>query len=390
MSINSNSCSQLFSFIKRETKEYINIDPLQTGGKLTKEALQMLIEWGDGYSVCDFCQGSLDLIKKPPIEMFIHKLLPDFLGIDHVRVTNGAREAKFAIFHSLAGKNDYVIMDALAHYSSKIAAERANLDIIFTKNPEAPLYNIDVTDFIDAINFGIRKYNKKPLIVLITYPDGNYGNLVNLIKIIDAVHEYDIPVLVNGAYCIGRMPFKANEVNADFVVASGHKSMSSSGPIGLVGFSEKYANFLLKKSKYSKIKNVEFLGCTARSSSIMTLMASFPSVLKRTEKHNWENEIVKAQKLSKCLEDTNQFKLIGDKPHRHDLMFYEASGFYNISLGSKDGRFFLYNELKKYKIHGIKPGLTKNFKISTFGLSNENINYIIDSFIDILKKYDQI
>ena len=45
--------------LKRETKDFINIDPLQTGGKLTDDAKRMLLEWGDGYSICDFCQGNL-------------------------------------------------------------------------------------------------------------------------------------------------------------------------------------------------------------------------------------------------------------------------------------------------------------------------------------------
>ncbi len=31
---------------KRETKDFINIDPLQTGGKLTEDARRALLEWG--------------------------------------------------------------------------------------------------------------------------------------------------------------------------------------------------------------------------------------------------------------------------------------------------------------------------------------------------------
>ncbi len=372
----------------RPSKDYVNIDPLQTGGKLTEEGKYALLEWGDGYSVCDYCQGSLDKIKKPDIYSFIYDELPKFLGTENARVTNGARESKFIIFNSLSrGKiNEYVVMDYLAHYSSKIAAECANLDIIFTKKPEYPRYKINELDFIDAIEDGIKKYNKKPLVVLITYPDGNYGNLVELNEIIKVIHEYSIPVAVNGAYCIGRMPFKAYDVNADFIIGSGHKSMASAGPIGILGFSEEFREIITKKSKYSKIKDIEFLGCTSRGVPMMTLIASFQYILNRTCKNNWKNEIYKARLFSEKLEGTEQFNLIGEKPHNHDLMFYESKGFYEISMKSKNGRFFLYDELKKYKIHGIKPGLTKNFKLSTYGLSIENIKYVSDSFIEILKK----
>ena len=127
---------QMFTGIKRDANDFINIDPLQTAGKLTPEAKETLLEWGDGYSVCDFCGGILDMIKKPPIEEFVHKALPEFLGTDDARVTNGARESKFIVFNALgkADKGGYVVMDGLAHYSSKVAAERAGLDIVFTKS----------------------------------------------------------------------------------------------------------------------------------------------------------------------------------------------------------------------------------------------------------------
>ena len=88
-------------FVERKVKDFINIDPLQTGGKLTEDARRMLIEWGDGYSVCDFCTGDLHGIKNPPIADFV-KDLAEFLGCDVVRITHGAREGKFMIMHSLA------------------------------------------------------------------------------------------------------------------------------------------------------------------------------------------------------------------------------------------------------------------------------------------------
>ena len=97
--------------IKRSTHGTINIDPLQRGGLLTDEAKKALIEWGDGYSICDFCPGALDMIKTPPIHDFIHSALPEFLGTDKARVSNGARESKFAIMHSMAKKGDWIVLD---------------------------------------------------------------------------------------------------------------------------------------------------------------------------------------------------------------------------------------------------------------------------------------
>ncbi|MBU2263957.1 O-phospho-L-seryl-tRNA:Cys-tRNA synthase, partial [Patescibacteria group bacterium] len=90
---------QKFINLKRGAKGMINIDPLQAGGILTDEARQALLEWGDGFSVCDFCPGRLEGIKKPPIYDFVHQALPDFIGADVVHLTHGAREGKFLIMH---------------------------------------------------------------------------------------------------------------------------------------------------------------------------------------------------------------------------------------------------------------------------------------------------
>jgi Sep-tRNA:Cys-tRNA synthetase len=373
-----------YGFIKRDTPRDINLDPLQTGGILTPEARQALQEWGDGYSVCDYCGGALDQIKTPPIFDFMHKALPEFLGCDHARITNGAREAKFAIMHSMCREGDWVVLDGNAHYSSIVAAQRARLNVKLVEKSAAPEYLITPEKYREAIEEVKRTTGKPPALALLTYPDGNYGNLADVKAISKLVHEDGIPFLVNGAYAIGRMPFNAKELGADFVAGSGHKSMASSGPIGVLGVSEQYAPKVLEKSKTHKMKEIELLGCTARGATVMTMLASFPAVYERTKPENWQREVENARWFSEQLESIG-LRQLGDKPHSHDLMFFEAMPFYDIS--QKTDRYFLYRELKEKSIHGIKPGLTKNFKISTFGVGREKLGVAVDAFKDILKKY---
>jgi Sep-tRNA:Cys-tRNA synthetase len=381
------SSLQKFGFIKRETLGSINIDPLQTGGLLTGAARQALVEWGDGYSVCDFCGGVLDQIKKPPIHDFVHKALPEFLGCDEARVTNGARESKFAVMHSIGKPGDWIVLDELAHYSSYVAAERAGLNIKVVPHAGSPEYYLNPEGYGRAIEEVTKESGKPPSLALITYPDGSYGNIPDAGKIASVCHEYDVPLLLNGAYSVGRMPVSAKEIGADFIVGSGHKSMAASGPIGVLGVSEEYAPIVLRKSAHNKVKEVELLGCTARGATIMTLIASFPEVVKRVR--NWDQEVENVRWFSARLEGMG-FVQRGQKPHSHDLMFFEAPGFYEISQKVKDGRYFLYKELKERNVHGIKSGLTKYFKLSTFGLGKEKLGTVADAFEDILKKYENI
>jgi len=373
-----------FQNMSRKTVGMINIDPLQTGGILTPEARSALIRWVDGYSVCDFCPGTLDEIKSPPIHNFIHDALPEFLGTDHARVTNGAREAKFMVMHAITDKSDSIVLDGNAHYTSFVAAERAGLKIKTVSNSSHPDYKVDPEDYARIFEEIKKDTGKLPTLALLTYPDGNYGNIVDAKQVAKICHEYGIPFLLNGAYAVGRMPISAKKIGADFIVGSGHKSMASSGPVGVLGVSEEHHEKIFEKSKFFKVKELELLGCTARGVTIMTLMASFPHVVERV--NHWDDEVQKAQWFSAQLENLG-LKQLGDRPHKHDLMFFEAPNLYGISQGIKDGRYFLYKELKNRNIHGIKPGLTKLFKLSTFSLSRSDLNVVIEAFGDILKKY---
>nr|WP_321496617.1 O-phospho-L-seryl-tRNA:Cys-tRNA synthase [uncultured Methanolobus sp.] len=375
-----------FGFIARGPKDAINIDPLQTGGKLTEDARKALLEWGDGYSVCDFCGGVLDLVKKPPIEEFVHTALPAFLDTDAVRITHGARESKFAVMHSIAQEGEYIVMDELAHYSSYVAAERARLNVKTVPHSGSPEYKTDVEAYATAIEEVIKETGKAPALAQITYPDGSYGNLADVKRISDICHSYDVPLMLNGAYSVGRMPIHAKKMGVDFVVGSGHKSMASSGPIGVLGVTEEYADIVFRKSVKNKVKEVELLGCTARGATVMTMIASFPEVVRRTQ--NWDNEVADARWFSAKLEDMGIMQM-GEKPHNHDLMFFEAPVFYEISQTAKKGRYFLYKELKERNIHGIKSGLTKYFKLSTFQVGRDNLTYIADSFQEIIDKYQK-
>ncbi|MBN2488005.1 MAG: O-phospho-L-seryl-tRNA:Cys-tRNA synthase [Methanosarcinaceae archaeon] len=376
---------QKFGYIERGPLNAINIDPLQRGGILTEEARRALVQWGDGYSICDFCDGQLDMIKTPPIYDFVHKALPEFLGVDEVRITNGARESKFAVMHSMTQEGDFVVLDEVAHYTSFVGAQRARLNVRTVPNSGRPDYRTAPEGYGTAIEEVIKESGKPPALALLTYPDGNYGNLADVRKVASICHGYDVPLLVNGAYAVGRMPINAKDMGADFIVGSGHKSMASSGPVGVLGVSSDYADIVFKKSLTHKTKEIEMLGCTARGATVMTMIASFPEVVKRTR--NWDSEVADARWFSEKLEGMGLIQM-GDRPHNHDLMFFEAPVLYEISQRVKKGRYFLYREMKARNIHGIKAGLTKYFKLSTFGVGREELSVVLDAFDEIIKKYE--
>jgi Sep-tRNA:Cys-tRNA synthetase len=373
-----NKTLQKLASLRRQHKGLINLMPLQTGGLLTDAARKALIEFGDGYSVCDFCEGSLCNVTNPPIRDFVKEILPQFLGCEVATITHGAREAKFMVMHSLTKPGDSIMVDASKHYTTIVAAERAGLNIIEVPNSGYPEFIIDVDEYAPLI----KQY--APKLILLTYPDGNYGNLPDAKRLGEIAQEHSIPYILNGAYAVGRLPTSMDEIGADFIIGSGHKSMASAGPAGVLGMKKKWEETVLRKSgKYGK-KEIELLGCTIRGVPIITLMASFPYVKERIQ--HWDEQVSKAQWFSAQLEKLG-FEQLGEKPHRHDLLHFEAPALYEISKGVRERGFFLYKELKERGIWGPQPGLAKSFKLSTFAADRQQLAFTVDSFKAILNKY---
>ncbi len=369
---------QKLAALRREHKGLINLMPLQTGGMLTDAARQAMAEFADGYSVCDFCQGSLCNVTNPPIRDFVQELLPQFLGCDVATITHGAREAKFMVMHSLARPGDTILVDANRHYTTVVAAERAGLNIVEVPNSGPPEFKVDVNEYAALIK------QHSPRLVLLTYPDGNYGNLPDARRLGEISREYNVPYILNGAYAVGRMPVNMNEINADFIIGSGHKSMASAGPIGVLGMKKKWEEIVLRRSGKFSNKDVELLGCSVRGVPLVTLMASFPYVQERVG--HWDEQVSKAQWFSAELEKLG-LQQLGEKPHRHDVLHFEAPVLYEISKKVRERGYFLYKELKERGIWGPQPGLARSFKLSTFAANRQQLEFVIDSFKAIISKY---
>ena len=382
--------------ISRRFREgYINLNPIQRGGILSESARKALIEFGDGYSVCDWCPPKtprLDLIENPPIHQFLIDLA-EFLGMDVARIVTRCREAKFIVFRMLGEPGGYVVVDSLAHYSTYLAVELAGLKVKEVPNSGYPEFKVDLDAYASKIEEVKRETGKLPAVALLTHVDYLYGNLNDAKRVSKICREYDVPLLLNAAYTAGIMPINGRALGVDVLVSSGHKSWAASAPTGILAMTEEIAEKILAKSKIVgdwsgrkfPIKELALLGCTVMGAPIATLIASFPHVVERVKK--WSEEVEKARYLVKELEKIEGTKQLGVKPKNHTLIHIESKGFYKVSMKHKRKGFFLYDELKKRKIVGIQPGLTKHFKLNTYGLNWEQIKYVAESFKEIAEKY---
>lgn len=388
--------SYIIEDIETRSREesFINIHPIQPGGRLTPEAMKALIAYGDGYSTCDWCRAPfrLDKIRRPPIAEF-HEELAKFLGMDVARVVPGARRGFQAVVNSLVEKGDSVIVSSLAHYTEFLAVEAAGGLV-----KEVPLNENNVVtgeSTAQKIETVKRETGTLPKLIMIDHFDYMFGNEHDVYGIAKIAKEYGIPFLYNGAYTIGVMPVNGRQIGADFLVGSGHKSFASPAPSGIVATTEEWMDKVFRTTKMVGdvtkrkfgIKEVEMMGCTLMGANMIAMMASFPTVRERVK--HWDEEIRKSNYFIDEFLKIEGNQVSSEMPRKHTLTKVDTTGsFDKIARTHKRRGFFFSDELKERRILGEFPGATRAWKLNTYGLTWDQIKYLAQSFQDIARKYE--
>jgi len=287
-----------------------------------------------------------------------------------------------------------VVVDSLAHYTSYIAAELNEMRIYEVPNSGYPEFRIEPEKYAETFERVKEETGKYPDLALLTHVDYRYGNVTDAKEVGKICREYGVPLILNTAYSSGIMEINGKKLNVDFIVGSGHKSWAATAPIGILATNYDFIDEVLRTSKvrgewsgraFTK-KEVALFGCSpVYGLPVMTLMASFPSVVKRVR--NWEEEVKKARWFVREMEKIEGVQLIGERPKNHTLMQFESPAFHSVAKKHKKRGFFLYHELKKRGIVGVQPGMTKNFKINIYGLSWEEVEKVAEAFKDIAESY---
>ena len=388
--------SHILKDVETRSREelFININPIQPGGRLTPEAMKAVIAYGDGYSTCDWCRKPfrLDKITRPPILDF-HGELAEFLGMDVARVVPGARRGFQAVANSLVEKGESVIVSALAHYTEFLAVEAAGGIV-----KEIPLNEDNIVtgeNTARKIEQVKRETGALPKLIMIDHFDYMFGNEHDVYGIAKVAKEYGIPFLYNGAYTVGVMPVNGKEIGADFLVGSGHKSFASPAPSGILATTEEWADKVFRttqmvgdvtKRRFG-IKEVEMMGCTLMGANMIAMMASFPAVRERVE--HWDEEIRKINYFIDEFLKIEGNKVGSELPRKHTLTKVDTTGSFDVVAQKHKRRgFFLSDELKKRKIVGEFLGATRAWKLNTYGLTWDQIKYLAQAFQDIARKYE--
>jgi Sep-tRNA:Cys-tRNA synthetase len=373
-------------------ESFINIDPIQVGGRLTADAMKAIIAYGDGYSVCDQCRKPfrLDYITEPPIAEF-HRDLAGFVNMDVARVVPGARRGFQAVADTYVEKGDPVVITALAHYTEVLAIEgRGGVIKEVPKDGDNRITPDAAGEKIEAVT---REFGRPPVLLFIDHVDYQFGNCHPVRDIARVARQYDVPVLYNGAYTVGIMPVDGKDLGADFVVGSGHKSMAAPAPSGVLATSAERAGEVFRTTTTKTdvtgrtfgIKEIGMMGCTLMGVTLMGMMASFPRVKERVGL--WDQELANGNLVVDALRSVEGTVIRSEYPRKHTLTRVDTTGsFDRVARTHKKRGYFFSGALKERGVAGIIPGATKVWKFNTYGMTRSQAVYLASCFTGIAEE----
>ncbi|MBC5792649.1 MAG: cysteine desulfurase [Nanohaloarchaea archaeon] len=153
------------------------------------------------------------------------KKVADFINArtDEIVFVNNTTEAVNLLAHSLELEGNIVVSE-IAHHSEQLPwrrkAEEENLELEYipTENGE---FDMDAAEEI---------IDEETALVTISHVSNVTGSEHPLEEIVELAHRNDALVMVDGAQSVPRMKTDVKELDADFLVFSGHKML---GPTGI-------------------------------------------------------------------------------------------------------------------------------------------------------------
>ncbi len=148
---------------------------------------------------------------------------------DEIIFTRGTTESVNLVASSFSkkfvNKGDEVLISAMEHHSNIVPWQLA------CKERDAQLKVIPINKNGEIIMEEYYKMlNEKTRIVAVTHVSNSMGTINPVKQIIDAAHNKNIPVLIDGAQAMPHLEVNVSELDCDFYCFSGHKMY---GPMGV-------------------------------------------------------------------------------------------------------------------------------------------------------------
>jgi cysteine desulfurase/selenocysteine lyase len=159
------------------------------------------------------------------------KKIANFINVrpEEIIFTRNTTESINLIAHSWARSNlkkdDVIAITEIEHHSNIVPWQILCQEI----GTRLEYVGIDESGFLD-IEYLIELISStKVKLVSISHMSNVLGTIVPIERIVKTAHQYDIPVIVDGAQSVPHMPVDVKKLDCDFLVFSAHKMLGPTG-----------------------------------------------------------------------------------------------------------------------------------------------------------------
>ena len=308
-----------------------------------------------------------------------------------MRTVPGARRGFQAVAQTYVKKGDPVLLTSLSHYTEFLAIEEAGG--IAREIPAGENKIVTPEAAAEKIEEVRSEFGRTPALAFIDHVDYQFGNMHDVKAIAKVAHQYDVPVLYNGAYTVGILPVNGRGVGVDFVVGSGHKSMAAPAPSGVFccdrrtchGSLPDNVNCRGRDEKKIRDQEPEMMGCTLMGVTLVGLMASFPHVKERVK--HFDRELENHKIVTDALLSVEGTKILSEYPRKHTMTRINTiDSFDRIAETHKKRGFYFSSALEERGVTGIIPGATKVWKFNTYGMTRKQAQHLAGAFVEIARE----
>ena len=222
-----------FPILKREINGYplAFLDNAATTQK-PQCVIDALVHFYENYN-CNVSRGVYTLAEEATgIYEEGRKTVAKFIGAEscgNIIFTRGTTESINLVASAWSQPNlkagDRIIVTEMEHHSNlvpwQLAAQSSGVELIFC--PITPEGRLDLEVLEELLTDSVK-------LLAVTAVSNVLGTANPIAKIVEKVHERDVPVLVDAAQAVARMPIDVSEWDCDFLAFSGHKVY---GPTGI-------------------------------------------------------------------------------------------------------------------------------------------------------------
>ncbi|AFY73647.1 cysteine desulfurase-like protein, SufS subfamily [Synechococcus sp. PCC 7502] len=252
--------------------------------------------------------------------------------------TRNATEAINLVAYSWGMANlkagDEVILSAMEHHSNivpwQIVAQKTGAVLKFVQLTKSEEFDLDHYKSL---------LSDRTKLVSIVHISNTLGCINPIAEVITLAHHYGAKVLIDACQSVPHMPINVQEIDCDWLVASGHKMCAPTG-IGFLygkseilnqmppflGGGEMIAEVYLDHSTYADLPHKFEAGTPAIGEAIaLGAAVDYLTAIGMERIHRYEQELISY--LIPQLQDIPELKIYGNLNHRAGLASFSATGY---------------------------------------------------------------